>query len=243
MLSLAELSTRLQPVARVDEQVLAVRHELVSLFPWGGLRRGSILDVGSVSLCWWVISEAVREGSWAAVVGLRDAGWASLPEHGVVADRVVAIDTPPPDVAVTALAALVDALDIVVVGPEITLRASDLRRLSARIRERGGVLIGVNPGPAAGSGWAEGVDLRIHMKSSRWVGAGRGDGVLHGREVEIEAQGKGAAARPRRVTLWSQGSADGRWREPVEVLDPVDAAVAFGASGDGVVQVEQRVAG
>jgi hypothetical protein len=248
VLSLAELSTRLQPVTRVDEQVLAVRSELISLFPWGGLRRGSILDIGSVSLCWWVIAEAVREGSWAAVMGLRDVGWASLTEHGVVPERVVAIDTPPADVAVTVLAALVDALDVVVVGPEVALRASDLRRLSARVRERGGVLIGVNPGQSAGRlGWAEGVDLRIHMRSSRWIGAGHGDGGLHGREVEIEAQGKGAAARARRVTLCSQGNTDGRWGELAdhtiaEIVSEQTLSVQS-IESTGQVHLEQRVAG
>ncbi len=208
VLSLAELSSRLKPVTRVDEQLLPIRAEIASLFPWGGLRRGGILEIGSRSLCWLTISEAIREGSWAGVVGVPDAGWASLVEHGVAPDRVVVIDAPPNDMAVTVIAALVDALDMVVVGSGVTVRPAELRRLSSRVRERGGVLIGL------GSDWSEGVDLRLRVRSSRWVGPGQGSGLLQGREVEVESQGRGAAGRPRRLTLWSQGSAEGRWAEP-----------------------------
>ncbi len=229
VLTLAELSSRLQPVTRADEQVLAVRPEVAPLFPWGGIRRGSILDIGSRSLCWLTIAETVAAGSWAAVIGMADPGWASLAEHGVELDRVVMIDAPPADVAVTVIAALIDALDVVVVGEQIALRAADLRRLSARVRERGGVLIGT-------SGWSEGVDLRLTLRSSKWVGLGNGDGVLHGREVECESQGRGAAARPRRVTFWAQGRADGVWAD----ADSADAASTDATSSDGAVALVIR---
>jgi hypothetical protein len=204
-LSLTELSSRLKPVTRADEQVLPVSAELASLFPWGGLRRGSILDIDSRSVCWLTIAEVVREGSWVGLVGVPDAGWASLAEHGVPSERVVVIDTPPIDVAATVIAALVDALDVVIVGSGVTIGASDLRKLSSRVRERGGVLVGL------GGRWSEGVDVRLRVRSSRWVGLGQGVGLLEGREVQIEAEGRGAAARVRSVTIWAQGAADGRW--------------------------------
>jgi hypothetical protein len=96
-------------------------------------------------------------------------------------------------------AALVDAVDIVLVQVPRRLRPADARRLAARARERGTVLIPV------GQGWVEGADLRLSVASAEWWGLGQGYGHLQARSAEVVASGRGAANRHRRVRLWLPG--------------------------------------
>jgi hypothetical protein len=80
------------------------------------------------------------------------------------------------------------------------VRPADARRLAARARERGSVLV------VAGKGWPEAADVRLAVTRSEWHGldggAGVGAGRLRGRRVEVVGGGRGAAARERRSTLW-----------------------------------------
>jgi hypothetical protein len=77
------------------------------------------------------------------------------------------------------------------------LRVSDARRLVARVRERGSVLVGVG-GDLPG----ERSPLRLEVMASSWQGFGEGWGCLRARRVVVEAEGRGAAARTRRAELW-----------------------------------------
>jgi len=76
------------------------------------------------------------------------------------------------------------------------VRGADARRLAARGRERGAVLV------VAGTGWTEAVDVRLTVVGSTWEGIGRGHGRLLARRVEVASTGRGAAARERRRVLW-----------------------------------------
>jgi hypothetical protein len=197
-----------QPLTRADEQLHPVDERLHAVLPWAGLRRGSVLEVRSRSLGLVLVAEAVQAGAWVAAVGVPSPSWAAAAELGIPFDRLAVIASPPVDVAGTVIAALVDAVELVLVDPSVNIRPHELRRIIARTRERRCVLVSFG---SAGA-W-EGVDVRLGITASRWHGLGNGHGALIGREVDIEAAGRGAAVRPRRTTLWLQG-AEQRWVDP-----------------------------
>jgi len=70
--------------------------------------------------------------------------------------------------------------------------------LTSRARTREAVLM---PYLMGSSEWP-GADVRLNAQSGEWSGIGQGYGRLRARRVEIRAEGKGAAARPRQAELW-----------------------------------------
>jgi len=93
------------------------------------------------------------------------------------------------------VAALLDALDVVLVCPPARVRTGDARRLVARARERKAVLI------TTGTSIPD-ADVRLSMARGEWEGLGQGHGHLRARRVEVVATGRGAAGRERRAQLW-----------------------------------------
>jgi hypothetical protein len=93
-------------------------------------------------------------------------------------------------------AALLDAVDLVLLRPPWPPRLTDARRLVARARERGAVLLVFN------RSWPDRADLRLAVAASAWQGLGQGYGHLQARAVEVTASGRGPSARERRLRLW-----------------------------------------
>lgn len=205
------------PVGGSAEVTLVpVAPALAGLLPGGGLERGSVVTVtGSGSLVLALIAEASSAGAWCAEVGTAGLGIAAAAEAGVVLDRFVRVPRPGerwPEV----VAALLDGFDIVIVHPWVddgtsagsprrgdrAIRAQHaIRRLTARARERGAVLVATSP-------W-EGASLGLTVTAQCWHGLGAGHGHLTAREVEVTAVGRRSAVRPRRTRLWLPGP-DGR---------------------------------
>jgi hypothetical protein len=180
-------------VGRATDQVLPVRPSLVPLLPWGGLRRGSTVAVGgSASLLFALLAEASEGGAWCAVVGLPGLGAVAAAEAGVATERLALVPSPGSDIA-GVVAALVDGMDVVVVGGTARLSGTDGRRLAARARQRGAVLVPYGP-------W-QGADLELTCAEGRWHGLGEGHGHLRSREVTVRARGRGAASRPRTTRM------------------------------------------
>jgi hypothetical protein len=154
-----------------------------------------VAEISHGGLLYAALVDAMAEGAWAAIVGAPLLGVAAAADHGITMERLAIVDTPPLDQAAAVLAALVDAIDVVVVG-SIGLRASDARRLSARLRERNGVLISMGT-------WPEAAELKLDVTEATWVGIERGHGHLQGWDLEVRVTGRGAAARGRsgRVSL------------------------------------------
>jgi hypothetical protein len=196
VLTLEELRARTAPVSLSGERTLPVRDDLGALLPGGGWRRGSVVEITSPSLLFVGLADALAQGSWAALVGVSGLGLAAAIDHGVSFDRLAVVVAPPPDLAATVVAALVDAVDFVVVGAGVISRSTDARRLVARARERGAVLI-------AHGRWPDAVDVRLSVTAHRIDGLGAGHGHLSSWAVEVDADGRGAAARHRHgvVTL------------------------------------------
>lgn len=182
------------PSGRV--RMLPVHADLAGLFPWGGLRRGSTVSVrGSTSLLLALLAEPTAGDSWAGIVGLPDVGVVAAAELGVALDRLALVPQPGAELPAV-VAALLDGMDLVVTCRG-RLSDAQARRLSARARHRGAVLLTPDPWPSA--------DVELRCAGARWSGIGEGYGYLARREAAVRAEGRGAAARPRRAELQLPG--------------------------------------
>ena len=194
------LSTTLRSSGRsavlADERLLPVVPALRPLLPNQGLRRGATVAVGrSAALALALVAGASAAGSWVAAVGLPDLGILAAAETGIALERLALVPTPGPRAWPTVVAALLDAIDVVLVRSPPGLPPAQARRLAARARERGAVLIPLGP-------WPEPADLRLVVTASAWHGLGQGHGTLRVRQVEVAVTGRGPASRERRALLW-----------------------------------------
>lgn len=218
---LAALAERVRPVTLTREQRLPVLPSLEGLLPGAGLRRGATVWVGAAagvqgttSLALALVAEASRAGSWVAAVGVPSLGLVAADELGVALERLVLVAAPERDAWGGVVAALVDGFDVVVLqAGRGGVRTADARRLVARARERGAVLVQLGPG------WPDGADLTLQITHARWEGIDAGHGHLRARKVRVVRSGRGEAAQPRRADLWLPGSSG-----EIELVDPVTVA-------------------
>jgi hypothetical protein len=194
---LEDLAQRVRPVTLAGEQLLPVPRALEPLLPDRGLRRGGTVAVdGSLALALALVAGASAAGSWVVAVGLPDLGVVAAAEAGIVLERLALVPKAGPAAWGAVVAALLDAIDVVLVRPPARLSAAVARRLAARARERRSVLLPV------GAGWPIPPDLRLAVTASQWEGLGQGYGRLEARKVEVAAAGRGAAVLERRAKLW-----------------------------------------
>ncbi len=195
------LGERVAPLVGAHERTLGLLEELTSLFPGGVLRRGSIVSVtgsGSTGLALAVAAGASAAGSWMAAVDDPELGWAAAAETGIVLSRVLVVDPVPEEWSYT-VAALIGAVDLILVAPRRRVSDRDARRLIARTRERGSVLI------CRGGYWPSGIDVQLEVLSGSWQGIGEGHGLFRSRRVRVNGGGRGAASRPRSSELLLPG--------------------------------------
>lgn len=222
--ALDALAERVRPVTLTSEQRLPVLSALADVLPGGGLRRGSTVSVGTygevsgaTSLALALIAEASKAGSWVAAVGLPSLGLVAADELGVALERLVLVAAPERDAWGSVVAALVDGFDLVVLHARRGgVRPADARRLTARARERGAVVVQLGPG------WPDGADLALEVTASRWEGLGDGHGHLRARKVRVVRSGRGEAAQPRRFDLWLPGP-DGEVEPVLPAATPLRA--------------------
>src|SRR4029079_11754663 len=100
-------------------------------------------------------------------------GLAAAAEFGVALDRLVVVAQPPRDAWAAVVATLVEAFDVVLLRAGTRVRAGDARRLVARARESGPVLVLLDHATAA---WPEAPDLRLDITNATWTGIGDGHG-------------------------------------------------------------------
>ncbi len=223
-LPLELLGQRARPVTLAAERSLPVSDALAPLLPDGVLPRGVSVGVegpGATSLALGLVAAASAAGSWTVVVGAADLGLVAASEAGLVLARTVMVAPPPPDRWATVVAALAEAVEVILVRPTTRVRATDVRRLGAHLRARGGVLVRL-PGPGS---WPEAPDIALRTTDPGWRGAVAPDrldgaGRLRARRLVVEASGRRRAARPRRLELWLPG-ADGRPMPVIAAPEPV----------------------
>jgi hypothetical protein len=158
------------------------------------LRGGAVYSVrGSSALVMAMMAGPSAEGAWCGVVGMPSFGAEAARALGVDLERLVLVPDPQHD-WLSVVAALVDALTVVVVRPPGEVTSGEASRLSARLRTRGAMLIAVGSWP--------GSEARLEVQANTWSGLGAGEGHLTARQATIAVTGRGAAVRPRRHQLW-----------------------------------------
>jgi hypothetical protein len=204
-------SELVRPASRTAEdglhRVLPVLPELGGLLPGRGLRRGSTIAVvptaqapGGTSLMLALLAAASQAGSWCAVVGIPALGILAAAELGIALGRLALVPHPGPEWP-SVVAALIDGVDVVVIAPPGPVAAPVAARLVARARQRGTVLMPYG-------GW-DGADVTLRVVGGRWEGLAPGRGRLRRRRITVAARGRGAAARPRELTVWLPAGAPG----------------------------------
>src|SRR4051794_37218512 len=143
---LDEVAAKARPVALAREHVLPVLPPLEPLLP-DGLRRGSTVAVGgSTSLALALVAGPSAAGSWTATAGVSGLGLTAAAEIGVALARLVVVADPlssgqGAQAWATVVATLVEAFDLVLARVDRRVRDADARRLAARARDAGSVLV------------------------------------------------------------------------------------------------------
>ncbi|HZN14120.1 MAG TPA: hypothetical protein VFB78_07630 [Acidimicrobiales bacterium] len=184
VVALQELAGKAAPVTLAGDKVLPVLTPLEPLFPTGGLQRGTtVAVVGSLGLALSVVAGPSRAGAWCTAIGLPSLGVVAAAEAGIALERFPMVAEPGDDWA-TIAGALLDAFDVVLLRPA---QGRPNRRLEARARERGAVLVVAGDWPGA--------DVRLSVSSSAWEGLGDGHGYLQRRHLDVVATGRRAATK------------------------------------------------
>jgi hypothetical protein len=184
-------------VVLAGERVLAVPGPVGELLPGGAVQRGTVVAVdgvagaGATSVAFQLAAAATVAGEWAAAVELdASLGGLAARDAGVALDRFALIRRVPPARWAAVVAALLDGISVVLAEVPVFARVGDARRLQARARERGTVLVAMGPWPAEAA-------LRLQADGSVWRGLGRGAGTLTERDQRVRVDGRGAAAHER----------------------------------------------
>ena len=206
-----EARRRLERVARAaspatlaGDRRLVVADPLGALLPDGGLRRGSVVtlagSMGTTSVLLPLLAAATATGEWAVVVepGVT-LGGAAIAEAGVALERCAIVRRVPADRWGVVVAALLEGAALVAAWVPSGVRLGDARRLAARARERGAVLVAMESVPGTRSvSWPAEAALRLHVQSGSWRAADgstieSGHGLLSERDLQVRVEGRGAA--------------------------------------------------
>src|ERR1700742_4725968 len=175
--------------------ILPVLPALAGLLPGGGLARGSVLAVDHPGLlCLALLAGASAAGAWCGVAGVASLGVVAAAGMGAEPGRLMLVPEPGPGWP-QVVASMLEACEVVVVRPPDPPSGQVRRRLEGVLRRGGGVL-------GAGGGGAR-VGLRLPRRS--WAGRGAAPARWRACRAEVLAEGRGAAARPRRQWLWLPG--------------------------------------
>jgi hypothetical protein len=212
---------RVPSVARVQQALdtagvdreLPTHPAVSGLLAGASLRGGSVYSVrGSAALVMALMAGPSAEGAWCGVVGVPSFGAEAARGLGVDLERLVLVPDPGRE-WLSVVAALVDALTVVVVRPPGEVTPGEASRLAARLRTRGAMLIAYGSWP--------GSEARFEIESNTWTGLGDGEGLITARRATVAVTGRRAAVRARRHELWLPGP-DGAVRpaEPAREADP-----------------------
>lgn len=178
------------------QRTLPVVSDLAALVPSGSLQRGSNLavhGVGATSFALALAGQAVRQGSFMAVIAPSSFGLASCLDFDIPLRRVVQFVLPDAvENWAQVVAAVVEGFDIVLLADQRRATNSQARQLVARNRERGSILMRVG-GPA----WPDAADLRFDVGAPEWSGLGQGHGHLRERKVAVQVAGRRYHGRKR----------------------------------------------
>ncbi|MGZ5368422.1 MAG: hypothetical protein ACXWXV_04085 [Aeromicrobium sp.] len=171
------------------------------------LQTGATYGVDSASLAMALMAGPSADGAWCGVVGSAEFGIEAAAAAGVDLSRTILVPDPA-DQWLGVTSALIDALTVVVVKPPGKVSEGAVSRISARLRQRGAMLVAWGDWPRC--------DARLTMDDLAWVGLGRGHGHLQARQATVSVRKGTAQAQQRR--LWLPDA-----ERVIRVVDPVPA--------------------
>ncbi|MDI6944252.1 hypothetical protein QMO46_12205 [Microbacterium barkeri] len=192
------LQTEISRMQRASARVTAlpVHDALAPLFPEGGLRPGAVYTLDpAASLLLALLAEPSRAGSWCAVVGMPELSAEAAEAAGVDLSRFALVPEPG-DRWLAAVSAIAEVFPMVAVRPAGSPRDAEVARLTARLRDRGGVLLVTGPWPQA--------EATLHLEDPVWSGLGEGHGLLTARTVTVSSSGRRSPV-PKRVRVQLPG--------------------------------------
>lgn len=220
---LRQLASMVRPVSGAESRLMAVPELLSGLFAEGGIRRGTTVAVGppagGCALALSLAATVTAGRGWVAAVGLPALGLVAAAEAGVDLRRLALVPEPGEQWPAV-VASLLDGFELLLLRPPARARGGDARRLAARARERGTVLLLVD------APWPEPADVTMRVEGGSWEGLGQGWGVLTGRRAQVVAGGRRVGGRDRRVEVWLPARGGGLARADA-------AATGAGATGAG----------
>jgi len=185
------VATRAHPFVAAGDRRLPVAGPIGELLPAGGVQRGSTIAVdgapgsGSTTVALTLAAAATSAGEWAAVVDpAGTVGARAAAEIGVELDRFAVVRCTRPDRWGAVVAALLDGITLVVAAVPSRVRSADARRLVARARERGAVLVALGDWPVEAA-------IRVHAVPGTWRGLDAGSGLLEARDLGVHVEIKG----------------------------------------------------
>jgi hypothetical protein len=199
---LAQLGDRARPLVLARDRSFELGGGLAELVPGATLARDAVVRMigdgaGSTAVAFELVAAVTGVGEWAGAVDLDGTlGPLAAAEAGVALERFAVVRRVSPARWATVVAALLDGMSLVLTDVPRGVAPADARRLSARARERGCVLV-VHERPAVpfGHGWPAPATLTVTASSGEWAGIDDA-GYLTGRALRVRVEGRGAAARP-----------------------------------------------
>ena len=201
---LESIGRQAQPVTLARDRSISLPGDLGAVVPGAALQRGATLTVagpvgaGATSLALELAAAATAAGEWAAAVDLHGTlGGEAACAAGGALERFAVVRQVSPDRWATVVAALLEGVTLVLAEVPRGVKIGDARRLVARARERGSVLVALE----TGARWTGDAQLRLHAAGGSWHGLASGAGLLTGRARSVRVDGQGEAARSRVVAL------------------------------------------
>ena len=206
---LRAVAEQARPLTLARSRTFPVPGPLGALLPGRGLRRGAVVGVdgtpgaGATSVAFSLAAAATAAGEWAAAIDLTGTlGVEAAAAAGVALERfpVVRLAHGPASRWATVVAALLDGVGLVLAEVPPHVRAGDARRLVARARERGSVLV------VLGDRWPGSTAVTLVAEGGPWsTPDGEEDRVtvLPVRTLRVQVAGRGEAAQVRHGALAS----------------------------------------
>jgi hypothetical protein len=202
----AAFSRQITPVVAGDDLV-PLLSPLQQALGVDGLRRGSTVLLGgeegsgATSLALALLAKATTAGMWCSIVGPPDLGLVGAVELGVDLERLVVVAAPRLRAA-TAIGALVEGCDVVLLRLPLAMTRTEMLRLSARARQRRVLVVLLSDPRSRAVAWPEAPDITVQIRSSVFYGIESGSGRIAGRRVEIETMHRRSGGLQAPVALW-----------------------------------------
>ena len=193
-LALADLKAFTNPQTLAINQTIEVSPVFGKLLPGASLKRGSVgvlrgtLGSGATSLFFSLISTPTKKGSWVALVGLGNLGFASAKSHGVDLSRLVSVACAIPDLPEVA-SIMLDGFDIVVMRASVD--ATRARKLAEKARRQKSILLVLSE--TGSSQWPGSCDFSINVLRSIWHSDTVAPLSRHSLVLKVESEKWGSA--------------------------------------------------